>query len=510
MKRPTYILDIINKIEQYPEFKKYYLSLTEDQKFEFLRTINELDVDKLYRSPIHGQFHSEKVLLFTYLLAIKYNYSPEEIKILTDAAMYHDMGRTSDINDTLHGLISANLFAQGRIFDPFYKDEEHLKLVQALMDAHSFRNGRTDSSLEMVYYNNGLEDTKISFEHFKEMAHIIMDADALDRKRFSDQSPAALNSDFLHFPESKEMVGLAGEVNEAYRTLSQEEQISLDELYESTGAVAHSIGFVFPRVVSVLTHGILSSVEMKKKKIDTHRNFLGGNSERWVSVVPTESITNEPSSVDVFLHKGIVVVAEDVTYYDTPYTNSDASIAILKNLPFNKGEHDEERYVLDRIEPEKFTELYISTLTAGKDLTELQYIFPNLNVKSYQNVISDLCFRYHAEEKEKDRLRELFERYKTVVQEFIYAPKEIRINKRAEYTALFEQLNMLINQVLGNIIKNYYIKYFNTTPDQVITPVDVLRDELTRAGITFEEVITPEKISFIINKEKRKDSGFTH
>lgn len=509
MERPTYILDIINKIEQYPEFKKYYLSLTEDQKFEFLRTINELDVEHLYQSPIHGKFHSEKVLLFTYLLAIKYNYSPEEIKILSDAAMYHDMGRRSDINDTLHGFVSANLFAQQRIFDEFYKDPNHLKLVQAIMDAHSFRKGRTDASLEIVYYNNGLDETDIPFERFKEMAHIIMDADALDRKRFSDQSPAALNADFLHFPESKEMVGLAEEINEAYRTLSQEERISLDELYESTGAVAHSIGFVFPRVVSVLTHGILSSVEMKKRQIETHRNFLGGNSERWISVVPTEQITNEPSSVDVFLHKGIVVIAQDVTYYETPYTNSDASIAILKNLPFNKSDHDEERYVLDRIEPDKFTELYISSYTAGKDLSELQYIFPNLNVKVYQTIISDLCSRYKADEDDLINIRELYARYKTVVQEYIYAPKEIRIEKHQEYAALFERLNTLINQVLGRIIKKYYVMYFHSNPSQIITPVDVLRDELTRAGITFEEVMTPEKISFIINKEKRKDSGFT-
>ena len=42
------------------------------------------------------------------------------------------------------------------------------------------------------------------------MAHLLMDADALDRKRFLDDSSAGLKPEFLHYPESKEMVAFAG------------------------------------------------------------------------------------------------------------------------------------------------------------------------------------------------------------------------------------------------------------------------------------------------------------
>ena len=509
MNSVTYILNIINNIDSYPEFKKYYLSLTEEQKYYFLKTLNSLDHEPLYKSPIHGQFHSEKVLFFTYLLAVKYNYDEIDMKILVDAAMYHDIGRRSDINDTLHGLCSANLFGQRNLFDSFYNNPSNLKLIQAIMDAHSYKDGRRDTSLENIYYNYDLATYNISFEKFKAMAHLLMDADALDRKRFLDDSPAGLKPEFLHYPESKEMVALAGEINEAYRTLSSEEKISLDELYASTGAVAHSIGFVFPRIVSVLTHGILSSSEMKKKNIEQHRNFNGGNSERWISVAPIDKISSVASSIDAFFKNGIVVVAKNITYYDTPYTNSDASIAIMKNLPYNKGQHEEERYVLDKIDPHQFTELYISKDCCNKDLTELKYIFPNLDVKAYLKMITDLCNKYQAEEKDLKIVQDLYEKYKESVLEYIYLDKESRIYKRSEYASRFEQLNRLINGALGIIIKKYYVKYFKTTEDKIITPTMVLKDQLDQLGIEYEEVITVDKTSFYISntKQNKKDSG---
>jgi len=505
MRENNYILDIINNIDEYPEFKRFYFELTEDQKFSLLTMINSLDLNRLYKSPIHGQFHSEKVLLFTYILAIKYQYTINDLRIITDAAMYHDMGRESDNDNSLHGFASGYLFESVYGMDPFYQNKANLHLIQAIMDAHSYRNGRTDNSLDIVYFNHDLEELGIPFEKFKAMAHLLMDADALDRKRFKDNSPAGLKEKYLYYPETLDMVKLATEINEAYRKFSQEEKISLEELYSSTGCVVHSIGFVFPRVVSVLTHGILSAYEREKNNIDMHRNFEGGNSTHWISVVPEESVhLDTPSSIDAFIKNGIVTVANRVTYYETPYTVSDASIAQMKNLPYNKGGHDEERYVLDRIEPEQINELYIARECADKDLSQLSYIFPNIDISAYEKMIKKFLTRYQATTEDIQIVAEHLEDYKIKLDEYLNMNKQDRCEQYNNVATELRLLNSKINADLAIIIKKYYTKLFKLDPAKVITPVMVLEDELIQAGIEYHKVLARDKISFFVELSKER------
>ena len=502
MKTRNYIIDIVKNIDKYPEFKKAYLSLTEDQKFAFLNMVNGLDVEKLYVSPIHGQFHSEKVLLFAYLLATKFGYNAMEMKIITDAAIYHDMGRQKEFEDSLHGLISGNMFADTNN-DIFYDNPFHINLIKALMDIHSIPNGRDDFEIENVYYSHDLEDSPISFERFKEMAHLLMDADALDRKRFADYSPAGLKPEFLHYPESHELIGLATEINIAYKDLAAEEEINLEELYISTGAVVHSVGYVFPRVLSILTHGILSATERKKNSISMHRNFEGGNSNRWISVVPLEKVADACPSLSAFLSHGIIFVTKSVDYYETPYGVSEASIALDKNLPYNKGGHDDERYVLDRIEPSKFTEIYIPKQDMNKDLTQLKYIFPNMNIDQYVKMIDNFLDKYNANQIYRTVIVKQIEQYKTVLFEYYKFDKNTRDRKFNEYAEKFDELNNQINSTLAMVIKKYYIALFKLKEDSIITPVFVLEDELIQAGIEYDKVVSESKTSFFIELNKK-------
>ena len=53
--------------------KEYIDNLENFNKEEFLKILNDIDKKQLYNSPIHGLYHSEKVLLFSYLIG-KHSY----------------------------------------------------------------------------------------------------------------------------------------------------------------------------------------------------------------------------------------------------------------------------------------------------------------------------------------------------------------------------------------------------------------------------------------------------
>ena len=82
--------------------------LDEDKLKEYKEILSNLKVEKLYHSKIHGEYHSEKVSLFAFILANEYHLDEVDKQIIIDAALYHDIGRMNDLNECFHGLASAN------------------------------------------------------------------------------------------------------------------------------------------------------------------------------------------------------------------------------------------------------------------------------------------------------------------------------------------------------------------------------------------------------------------
>ena len=68
------------------EGSKYCLEMLNGHGNELLEILNKMNGFYLYDSLIHGRNHSERVLLFSFLLAKHYNLSKTESMILMDAA----------------------------------------------------------------------------------------------------------------------------------------------------------------------------------------------------------------------------------------------------------------------------------------------------------------------------------------------------------------------------------------------------------------------------------------
>ena len=71
----------------------------------------------------------------------------KSISIITDAALYHDIGRINDYEDSLHGYCSANRI-DTVVKHPIYKDIENLNILKAIMDGHSVSDERRDRFID--------------------------------------------------------------------------------------------------------------------------------------------------------------------------------------------------------------------------------------------------------------------------------------------------------------------------------------------------------------------------
>ena len=117
------------------EANDMFESLTDEQKSKFLTAMRSMNRGMLYVSPIHGEYHSEKVTLFCVLLGVKLGCTNKELDILIDAGRYHDFMRETDSEDSFHGLGAANnierVIPRGR-----YTPSE-LCILKSIMDYHS-------------------------------------------------------------------------------------------------------------------------------------------------------------------------------------------------------------------------------------------------------------------------------------------------------------------------------------------------------------------------------------
>ena len=198
--------------------KEYIDNLENFNKEEFLKILNDIDKKQLYNSPIHGLYHSEKVLLFSYLIGKYYNFNEQDMRIICDAAKYHDIGRVGDDENKFHGNKSSENIDSVIKYD----DEYELALLKAIMNEHSRPDNEADRSFDDYFWSFEDEDPNYSEEKIKEykkrynyLYKVLKDADALDRFRLIGTC-AALDEDYLRLDYSKELISMAEEINDKY------------------------------------------------------------------------------------------------------------------------------------------------------------------------------------------------------------------------------------------------------------------------------------------------------
>lgn len=175
------------------EFERLYESVLPVYEGKLSQSRYEKDLPFISASLIHERAHCERVLLFALWLARFYNLNEKELFSLTEAALYHDIGRTNDWMDEEHGGKSAELYAA--------KTKEADETTLFLMKYHcqdDFLGWTKALSMEQP-------ERKIL------LLNILKDADALDRFRLG---PRDLRIHQFRLPESRRLTSYAKEVVE--------------------------------------------------------------------------------------------------------------------------------------------------------------------------------------------------------------------------------------------------------------------------------------------------------
>ncbi len=153
-----------------------------------LDTIRDLQVDALYKSPVHGSGHINRVLLLAALIGREEDLEKSLLHAYYMAASYHDVGRYFDGLDLDHGANSAQKLEALT----GYEGEALLEL-QGAVAAHSQPDSKMDEMIALYGPKDVVRTRKLSC--------LLKDADNLDRVRLGDLKPQ-----FLRHESAKALV----------------------------------------------------------------------------------------------------------------------------------------------------------------------------------------------------------------------------------------------------------------------------------------------------------------
>ncbi len=139
-------------------------------------------VDALYKSPVHGSGHINRVLLMAALIAYQEDLDETLLRAYLLSCSYHDVGRTFDGLDLEHGARSAEQLA-----DLTGCEGELLLEMQAAVTVHS----QPDAKMDLLLAGFAAEDPM----RMRRLACLLKDADNLDRVRLGDLKPEFLRSE---------------------------------------------------------------------------------------------------------------------------------------------------------------------------------------------------------------------------------------------------------------------------------------------------------------------------
>lgn len=172
------------------------------------------------KDEIHGIKHNERVVLLACYIGIKEKISDEELKILLNVALYHDIGRGYEKN---HGKVSAELIEKNKeyIF-PNVKSED-IQIIKALCECHS----NDDNKYEKIAKNYGINN----INQFKKILEILKDADALDRVRLPKYGK--LKVEYLRTNTAKKLPDISEKLYKIHSEIEKESKNKEQKVFAS-------------------------------------------------------------------------------------------------------------------------------------------------------------------------------------------------------------------------------------------------------------------------------------
>lgn len=191
----------------YSEFIK---TIKQSKFYPLFQTLcNEIRLEYIYKSSIHGIYHNERVAMFALFLAEKLNLAEIDAKIAIYAALYHDIGRQNDDIDDMHGTRSAKMVDKLNL--PL--DAESLKILKTAMTYHCLDDRKFYQNLDS--FSTDRERTITAF-------NILKDADGLDRVRLGG---SFLSMKYLRTQYALKLVPIAIQLEYNYRKLGINDKI---------------------------------------------------------------------------------------------------------------------------------------------------------------------------------------------------------------------------------------------------------------------------------------------
>lgn len=173
----------------------------------YLKLMNEIRVDKLYKSYIHGINHNIRVSYLALIISTIENIKEEDFKLIIETCKYHDIGRINDYEDREHGLNGANKLD----FLSSKYNEDELNYLKTVITCHSLK----DTYFKQLAIKNKIKD----IDKCKKIFEILKDADALDRVRL--EYPVVKIS-YLRIFSSKKLILYAYQLFYNYEMLMEE------------------------------------------------------------------------------------------------------------------------------------------------------------------------------------------------------------------------------------------------------------------------------------------------
>ena len=165
--------------------------------------VEEVQSQNHSTSNVHGIQHVKNVLLLSNYIGLKNGISPQDLEILREAAIYHDISHTR-AGDPRHAKLGADWYLQN-VNSNLNKEE-----VAYLIESHELKSKEQMVDLALRIFPNITEERK---EQLVKCAEILQDADRLDILRYDIENPKSQRFDAERLNDSKNKELISAVIN---------------------------------------------------------------------------------------------------------------------------------------------------------------------------------------------------------------------------------------------------------------------------------------------------------
>ena len=233
------------------------------------------------------------------------------------------------------------------------------------------------------------------------------------------------------------------------------------------------------------------------------KNFEGGNSSLWISVVPTSLIDKKGEGFNHFIKRGITFFCDTQTLYKPLEYNRKAE-AMSKGLPYDKSNYIDELYAFYEISKNDIIGMFVVKEFAEKDVRDVMYLYNTLHYETLKEKIMYILknINYNSLE-ENIELCNLLNEYKKITDDYEDSDFETRRELNIEMPHKLNSLLIKINDIISNLIYEHYISKLNKNKGDKLQVIEAVVYEFQKSKVPCYYIIEgDEEYIFTLNRRK--------